>query len=193
MARIPLLRALLVDTARILRTAIIPQRAGPPLRARHVATRVLHWIEQGLLDFPVALLGADAELEVFFRYAVPVFIHHHDGQQVADRPEEEAVEVMLDVFADRVAEDVQDDLADDEEEDAEGEVAQRPAVLQRVGDEQDLQRDVDGDAERVDDVDDDEEADCICRAEPRPALERQQADGEGDEEHGHAGKAQQPD
>ena len=59
---------------------------------------------------------------------------------------------MLRGFADRAAEEVEDHLPDGEEEDAEGDVPQRPAVLQRVRDEDDLHDGVDEKADAVEQV-----------------------------------------
>lgn len=91
-------------------------------------------VEERFLDFPVILLGADGEFEVFAGDGVPVLffnvserkiwrrregthlVDHHDGEEVADCSEEEAVEVVLDGVADGVAENIQDNLTDDEKE-----------------------------------------------------------------------------
>src|SRR5438105_1381605 len=66
------------------------------------------------------------------------FVDHHDGEEVTDGGEEQAVEVMLDLVADAGGKDVENDLSGHEEEDAKGNVAQWPAILQRIDDEEDL-------------------------------------------------------
>ena len=97
---------------------------------------------------------------------------------------------MLDLFADAGGEDVEDDLADDEEEDSEGNVAQRPAILQRVEDEEDLHDQVDQDADSVDEVENHKQAGRVRGPEAGPALERHERDGERDDEHAERRQAQ---
>lgn len=150
-------------------------------------------LRQQLLDLPVPLLGPDAKLQIFLRDRIPVLVHHHDGEQIADRGEEQAVEIVLRAFADLVADDVENHLADDEEEDAEGDIAQRPAVLEGVRHEDDLHDDVDEQADGVEQVQHHEQADRVRRPQPGLALECQDRDGAGEEEHADGGAAQEPD
>lgn len=100
---------------------------------------------------------------------------------------------MRDILADGVAKDVQDDLADDEKEDAEGDVAEGPAVLQGIHDEDDLHDHIHEEADGAKDVEHDEQADGVGGAETSPALEGEQRDGARDEEHGEGGEAEEPD
>jgi hypothetical protein len=44
-------------------------------------------------------------------------VDHHDGKQIANGCEEEAIDIVLYLVADGLAEDVEDDLTDDKEED----------------------------------------------------------------------------
>ena len=81
------------------------------------------FLGQELLDLPVALFGANAELEVLAGNGVPVLVDHHDGKKVTYGGEEETVQVVLDAVADAVAEDVQDHLARDEDAYAEGNIS----------------------------------------------------------------------
>lgn len=134
------LHRLVIHATRILTAPILIDRA--PLIV----------LRQQLLNLPTPLLRADTELQILPCDRVPVLVHHHHRQQVADRGEEQSVEVVLRGFADRAAEEVEDHLPDDEEEDAEGDVPQGPAVLQRVRDEDDLHDGVDEKADAVEQV-----------------------------------------
>ena len=100
---------------------------------------------------------------------------------------------MLGGLADLVAKDIQDHLPDDEEEDPEEDMQQRPAVLQRVGDENDLHDGVDEEEDAIEEIQHDEQAHRVRGAEPGFALEGQDRDGERDEEHADGAAAQQPD
>ena len=112
------------------------------------------------------------------------FVDHHDGKEVTDGGEEQAVEVMLDLVADVGGKDVENDLSGHEEEDAKANVAQWPAILQRVDDEEDLHDEVDPDADGIDDVQDDKEADGVGGPQAGPALEGHERDGKRDDKHG---------
>ncbi|OLL26019.1 hypothetical protein NEOLI_000193 [Neolecta irregularis DAH-3] len=112
--------------------------------------------EQALLDLPDVGLHADAELEILLCDRVPELrvsratrrgrhlVDHHDGEQVCDGDEEQAVEVVVCAGADGGRQRVQRDLAEREEEDAERDVEERPAVAQRCEHEVDLRRGVGG-------------------------------------------------
>ena len=89
----------MIQTPRILRPAVLINRA--PLINVPILLR-----RQQLPDLPIALLGPDTELQILARDRVPVLIHHHDGQQIAYRGEEQPVEVVLRAFADLVARDI---------------------------------------------------------------------------------------
>jgi hypothetical protein len=65
-------------------------------------------------------------------------VDHHDGQEIAESSKEKSIQVMLDVVADDIAELVQEDLSDDEDQHAEGDMAERPAVIQCVRDQEEL-------------------------------------------------------
>lgn len=125
---------------------------------------LLRALWQQLLDLPVVHPDAHRELQVLLGDRVPVLVHHHHRQQVARRGEEEAVEVVRDALADARAEGVEEDLAGDEEEDAEGDVAQRPAVLEGAGDEDDLHQDIDCKLDGIEQVEHDEDADSVSGA-----------------------------
>ncbi len=77
-------------------------------------------------------------------------VDHHHSKQVAYGGKEKSVKVVLRIFADCVTEDVYDHLPNDEEEYPKRNVAQRPAILQRVGDENDLHHHVHEQADAVD-------------------------------------------
>lgn len=100
---------------------------------------------------------------------------------------------MLHILTDPLAEDVEGDLANDEEEDAKCNITQRPPVLERVDDEDDLHDDVDKQLDPVDEVQDDEQTRRVHRAQASPALECQQTDGEGNHKHAERGQPQEPD
>lgn len=99
---------------------------------------------------------------------------------------------MLDLVADARGKDVEDDLSDDKEEHSKGNVAERPAVLQRVDDEEDLHDEVDPDADSVDDVQDDKQPDRVCRSKTTPALERHERHGKGNDKHAEGAQSEQP-
>ena len=150
-------------------------------------------IRQQLLDLPVPLLGPDAKLQIFLGDRIPVLVHHHDGQQVADGGEKQAVEIVLRALADRVADHVQNHLPDDEEEDPERDVAQGPAVLERVHHEDDLHDDVDEQADGVEQVQHHEQADRVRGCQPGFSLEGQDRDRAREQEHADGGAAEKPD
>lgn len=100
---------------------------------------------------------------------------------------------MCCAVADGVVEDIQEDLANDEKEDAKDDVSQRPAVLQRVDDQHKLQHDVDEKDNGVEEINDDKQADRFVGSQATPALECQERDGAGDDEHAEGAQAQQPD
>lgn len=99
------------------------------------------------LHLPVALLGANTELEILFCNRIPVLnaefsecllnlevgnaylINHHHSEKITYRGKEKSIEIVLHVVADGIAEDVQNDLSDYKEEDAKGNVSQRPSIL----------------------------------------------------------------
>ena len=182
-------RILLVHLRHAPTVVVIERR--PPVGVTAVSV-VLAASRQQLLDLPVVHARADRELEVLPRDRVPVLVHHHDGQQVARRGEEEAVHVVRHGVADGRAERVEDDLADDEEEDAEADVAQRPAVLQRARHQQDLQHHVHEELDRVQQVQDHEQSDGVGRAQTGPALEGGQGDQERDDEGGGRAESHHP-
>jgi len=99
-------------------------------------------------------------------------VNHHDGEQIADGREEETVQVVLHLVADGVGEGVEDDLADNQETGCQGNIAQWPAVLQRVENEDKLHDDVDNQADTRDEVQHDEQANGVCWTQRCPALER---------------------
>lgn len=175
------LHRLVIHATRILTAPILIDRAS------------LIVLRQQLLNLPVPLLGADTELQILPCDRVPVLVHHHHRQQVADRGEEQPVEIVLRGFADRAAEEVEDHLPDDEEEDAEGDVPQRPAVLQRVRDEDDLHDGVDEQADAVEEVEHHEEPHGVGGPQPGEVLEGEEGDGEGDDEGAGGAAAQEPD
>lgn len=119
-------------------------------------------------------------------------VHHHHRKEVADSGKKKAVQVVRHVVANRVAEDVKNDLADDEEEHPKGDVTQRPSVLQRVGDEDDLHNDVDEQEDAIDEIQNHEQAQRIRRAQAELVLERQDRHRAGDEEHADRRASQQP-
>lgn len=100
---------------------------------------------------------------------------------------------MLHGFADGAAEEVEDHLPDDEEEDAKRDVPQRPAVLQRVRDEDDLHDGVDEQADAVEQVEHDEQPHGVGGAQPGEVLEGEERDGEGEDEGAGGAAAQEPD
>jgi hypothetical protein len=100
---------------------------------------------------------------------------------------------MLYVVANGVAEDVENHLANYEEEDAERNVAQRPAVLERANNQDDLANHVHEEEDCVDNVSDDKDADRVVSAQTSPVLEGEQRDGAADHEHAERAETQQPD
>ncbi|RDW88593.1 hypothetical protein BP6252_00625 [Coleophoma cylindrospora] len=134
------------------------------------------------LDLPVILLGPDGELEVLAGDGVPILV----SRQVADGSEEQPIQVMAHSRADVVAEHIQDHLSNDQEEDPKRNIPQGPAILQRVGHEDDLHHDIDHERNAIDQIQHDKQAHGIRRAEPSPLLERRERDHECDDEHGEA-------
>lgn len=171
-------------------------------------------VRQQLLYLPVVGFGSHAELQVFLGDGVPVLepsvvrtrrgllpgdpgktylVDHHHAQEITDRGHEQSVQIVLGAIADRVAQHVQGYLAADEEEDTKRNVPERPAVLQGVDYEDNLQDDVDEEADAVEEVQDDEKSHRLCWSQPRPALEGAYRHGPTDQEHSQGGNAQKPD
>lgn len=116
--------------------------------------------------------------------AISYLVDHHDGQQIADCREEEAIEVVADPFTDSIAEDIQNHLSNNEEENTKGNITQRPTVFERPNNQQDLTAEVDEEHDRVYDVGDDEDADGVLVVQAGPILESEQRHSAGDDEHG---------
>lgn len=103
--------------------------------------------------------------------------------------EEHAINIMLDRVADVCAEHDENRDADAPECGAEREVAERPAVVERLEHEQQLRDEVDERADdREEDVED-EEREWLHVGEPGDRLEGRDGDEEGEPEHGKAGAA----
>lgn len=120
-------------------------------------------------------------------------VHHHHSEQIAHRRKHQPIKVVLHGKANVLAKNIEQNLPDNEEEDGEEDVSQRPALLQRAHHEQHLHDGVDGEEDGVENVDDDKQANGVGWAQPGPALEREERDGEADDEEGERGEAQQPD
>lgn len=103
--------------------------------------------QQWVLDFPHGRLVANAELEVLLRNRIPVLVNHHHAEQHAKREDENAVDVVLDGVTNLNAEGEQNDLGDSKEGGAEQDVPNRPSVVQRPNDENQLCDDVDDHAD----------------------------------------------
>lgn len=52
-------------------------------------------MHQRLLDFPDVLLGSNRELEVLLGQTVVVLVDHHDGEESAEGPEKDTVDIVL--------------------------------------------------------------------------------------------------
>jgi hypothetical protein len=76
-------------------------------------------------------------------------VDHHHGKQVAESCEEQTIQIVLHVVANGVAERVQQDLSDDEDQQTKQDVSKRPAIIQCVGDKQQLHHDIDGHCDSV--------------------------------------------
>lgn len=127
--------------------------------------------EERVLDFPYGRLVPDGELEIFLRDRVPILVHHHDGKQHAEREDEHAVDVVLYCVADLDAECEQDDLGHGEECSPEKDVANRPPVIERPPYENDLEDDVQDNADDWPNEVNDEQSDGVLEAESSVALE----------------------
>lgn len=147
--------------------------------------------QQRVLDFPNRRLRADTELEVLFGDAVPVLVDHHDREKHADGEEEEAIDVVLDGVADSYAEGEEDDLSNSKEGGAEDDVANRPAVIERAQDEDELQHNVNDDADSGPDEVDDIERDRVGVGEPGEGFEGGDGDEERDTEESQTAQPQQ--
>lgn len=148
---------------------------------RAARARVVVFEEERILDLPNVGLGPDRELEVLLGDRVPELVHHHDGEEHAERVEERPVEVVRHGVADRVAKRKQQDLADDPERGPKDDVADGPAVVQRAEDEQQLRDDVDHDAREVEDELEDPEAGRFRAREAGGVLEGADRDQAGDQ------------
>lgn len=106
------------------------------------------------LNFPGVWLDTHREFQVFLGNRVPelklcqqmtlnVFyfsesylVDHHHGKQIAESCEEKTIQIVLHVVADGVTERVEQGLSDNEDQQTKGNVSQRPAIIQGVGDKQ---------------------------------------------------------
>lgn len=116
---------------------------------------------------------------------VSYLVDHHDGQQIAYRGKEQAVQVVAHGNANLGAESIEDDLAGNKKEDAKGNVAQRPPILQRPDHKQDLHADIDKELNGVEQVQDDKQTNRVGRTKPSPSPKGcqryQEGDGKGNE------------
>lgn len=89
------------------------------------------------------------------RNIIPILIHHHNTEQHTKREEEQPVDIMLDRITYRHAKRKQQHHAARIKHRAKDDIANWPPVFERAEDEDELQDDVDGDAdewpEEVDD------------------------------------------
>lgn len=76
------------------------------------------------------------------------------------------------------AKSIENDLAGNEKEDAKGNVTQRPPVLQRSDNKQDLHANVDKELNGVEQVQDDKQTDSVGRTNTRPSFKGSQRDEE---------------
>ena len=106
-----------------------------------------------------------------YRDTVPILIYHHDAEEHAEREEEQAVDIMLDGVAYRDAEREQEDLPNGEEGDAEHDVANGPAILERLKDEHELRDSVYDNADHGPNQVYDPQADWLRILEPCELLE----------------------
>lgn len=90
------------------------------------------------MEQPYIGFACHGELKILFCDRVPIFVHHHDTQEIANCGEEEAVEIVFHTSADLGREGVEGDLADNDEENTKRDIAKRPSVFERVEDEGDL-------------------------------------------------------
>ena len=86
---------------------------------------------------------------------------------------------------------IQDDLTDRKEGGAEEDVADRPPVVQCAQDKNELEDDVDDDADKVKDVHDDPEREGFGGREGRDAFESGDSEKEDDAKDGQAGQAKE--
>ena len=119
-------------------------------------------------------------------------VYHHDGQQVANRGEEEAIQVMACTFTDLVAKDVKNDLANGEEEDPKRDIPQRPSILKRIRNKNDLHDHIDQHTDAIDQIQDDEQTDRLRRSKPNLIHKRQDRHGARNNKHGDGTRPQQP-
>lgn len=159
----------------------------------HVDGAAVVVLREELLDLPVVHSGADREFEILLGDGVPVLVDHHDAEQVADSGEEKTVKVVSGGNANLAAESVQDDLANNKEEDAKDDVAKGPAVAERAQDKKNLQHNVDGELDGVEQVENDKEANSVDGAEAGPALERSERNEEANREGDKRADAHHPE
>src|SRR5690349_10081465 len=108
------------------------------------ATVTAHLIlAQQLLDLPYVLLRSDRELQILLSDRVPVLVDHHHTQQSRNRAKEQSINVVLRKVTNLDREDIKDDLTSCKEDNAKDNVSQRPAIIQRVDDQHNLQDHID--------------------------------------------------
>ena len=100
---------------------------------------------------------------------------------------------MLHPIAYRLAKDIKYDLSNREREDAKPNMPQRPPLLQRAQNQQHLHNHIDCQKHGAENIHHDEQSHRVIRAQTRPALERNERDGEADDEDQQAADAEQPD
>lgn len=100
---------------------------------------------------------------------------------------------MFHIVANRLAECIEQHLSDNERKDSKSNVSQRPSSIQSSQHQNDLHDNVHKQEQGAEDVDHDEDANGVLGSKASPALECQEGDGEGDEEHGDTASTEQPD
>lgn len=165
------------------------RRADPSERiVCHCATRTKHGSiplrarcgKERILDLPNCLLASNRELEILLSDRIPVLVHHHDGQEHAERAEESTVNVVLDRTADLLAKGVHQNETSDEEEQTEGDVSQWPSVIECSQHEQDLRDGVNEHASQWEDELNDPQSRLLGRRHASNALEGSERDKEAD-------------
>lgn len=98
----------------------------------------------------------------YSQLTIPIFVHHHDGEQHAQCEEEDSVNVVRDGVADLDAESEEKNTADNVKRHAENDISNNPSIVQCPHYEHELRHSIDKSTNGGEEEVGDEETDGLC-------------------------------